>query len=60
MKPEVVFGLENAVWPAVLVNGSGVVLLTNAAAPRLSVAALHQYVILVRVVPVVNPRPVRI
>ena len=32
MKPEVVFGLENAVWPAVLVNTSGAVLLTNAAA----------------------------
>ena len=32
MKPEVVFGLENAVWPAVLVNASGAVLLTNAAA----------------------------
>ena len=32
MKPEVVFGLENAVWPAVLVNTSGSVLLTNAAA----------------------------
>ena len=31
MKPEVVFGLENAVWPAVLVNTSGAVLLTNAA-----------------------------
>ena len=31
MKPEVVFGLENAVWPAVLVNASGAVSLTNAA-----------------------------
>ncbi|MEI7535407.1 MAG: ATP-binding protein, partial [Verrucomicrobiae bacterium] len=31
MKPEVVFGLENAAWPAVLVNASGAVLLTNAA-----------------------------
>ncbi len=40
MKPEVVFGLENAVWPAVLVNGSGVVLLTNAAAKNILGAAV--------------------
>jgi len=32
MKPEVVFGLENAAWPAVLVNAAGGVLLTNTAA----------------------------
>ncbi len=32
MKPEVVFGLENAAWPAVLVDASGLVLVTNAAA----------------------------
>ena len=32
MKPEVVFGLENSAWPALLVNGSGKVLRANAAA----------------------------
>jgi two-component system cell cycle sensor histidine kinase/response regulator CckA len=32
MKPEVVFGLENAAWPAVLVDAGGVLALTNAAA----------------------------
>jgi signal transduction histidine kinase len=32
MKPEVVFGLENAAWPAVLVNAGGGVFVTNAAA----------------------------
>jgi two-component system cell cycle sensor histidine kinase/response regulator CckA len=40
MKPEVVFGLENAAWPAVLVNASGAVLLTNAATKNLFGAAL--------------------
>jgi two-component system cell cycle sensor histidine kinase/response regulator CckA len=40
MKPEVVFGLENAVWPAVLVDTSGVVLLTNAAAKNFFGTAL--------------------
>ena len=32
MKPEVVFGLENATWPALLVNTAGAVTLANAAA----------------------------
>ncbi|HEY2329065.1 MAG TPA: ATP-binding protein [Verrucomicrobiae bacterium] len=32
MKPEVVFGLENAAWPALLVGVNGNVLLTNTAA----------------------------
>ena len=32
MKPEVVFGLENAVWPALLLNARGAVLLANTAA----------------------------
>ena len=32
MKPEVVFGLENAVWPALLINAGGAVLLANPAA----------------------------
>jgi len=41
MKPEVVFGLENAAWPAVLVNVSGGVLLTNAAAKNVFGAALN-------------------
>jgi signal transduction histidine kinase len=40
MKPEVVFGLENAVWPAVLVGAGGVVSLTNAAAKNVFGAAL--------------------
>ncbi len=31
MKPEIVFGLENAVWPALLVGASGHVLRTNPA-----------------------------
>jgi signal transduction histidine kinase/CheY-like chemotaxis protein len=30
MKPDVVFGLENAAWPALLVNASGVILTCNA------------------------------
>ena len=41
MKPEVVFGLENAVWPAVLVNTGGVVSLTNAAAKNVFGIALN-------------------
>ena len=32
MKPEVVFGLENAAWPALLVNGGGAVLMFNPSA----------------------------
>jgi signal transduction histidine kinase len=32
MKPEVVFGLESAAWPALLLNAGGVVLRTNTAA----------------------------
>ena len=40
MKPEVVFGLENAVWPALLVNAAGVVMRTNAAAAGVFGAAL--------------------
>ncbi|MGA2243461.1 MAG: response regulator [Verrucomicrobiota bacterium] len=35
MKPEVVFGLENAAWPALLVNASGAILVCNAAAKKL-------------------------
>lgn len=31
MKPDVVFGLENAAWPALLVKASGVILTCNAA-----------------------------
>ena len=32
MKPEIVFGLESAPWPALLVDGNGVVIRANAAA----------------------------
>lgn len=32
MKPEVVFGLENSAWPALLVNGSGRLMRANSAA----------------------------
>jgi len=35
MKPEVVFGLDNAAWPALLVNAGGTVLMSNAAAKAL-------------------------
>ena len=35
MKPEVVFGLENAAWPAVLVSASGGISVTNAAAKNI-------------------------
>jgi two-component system cell cycle sensor histidine kinase/response regulator CckA len=41
MKPEVVFGLDNAAWPALLVNGGGGVLMFNAAAQALFGAALN-------------------
>jgi signal transduction histidine kinase len=41
MKPEVVFGLENAAWPAVLVNAAGGVFLTNAAAKNFFGTALN-------------------
>lgn len=40
MKPEVVFGLENATWPSLLVNPAGAVMLTNAAAKTVFGAAL--------------------
>jgi two-component system cell cycle sensor histidine kinase/response regulator CckA len=40
MKPEAVFGLENAAWPAVLVGASGAVFLTNAAAKNFFGATL--------------------
>jgi two-component system cell cycle sensor histidine kinase/response regulator CckA len=41
MKPEVVFGLENAAWPALLVNAGGAVLMFNAAAKTAFGAALN-------------------
>ena len=41
MKPEVVFGLENAGWPALLVNAGGAVLLANTAAKTFFGAALQ-------------------
>jgi signal transduction histidine kinase len=40
MKPEVVFGLENAAWPAVLVNVSGGIFVINAAAKNVFGPAL--------------------
>ncbi|HUC85376.1 MAG TPA: ATP-binding protein, partial [Candidatus Acidoferrales bacterium] len=40
MKPEVVFGLESAAWPALLVNASGAILMCNAAAKALFGPAL--------------------
>ena len=40
MKPEVVFGLENATWPALLVNTAGAVTLANAAAKDVFGASL--------------------
>ena len=40
MKPEVVFGLENATWPALLVNTAGAVMLTNTAAKSVFGAGL--------------------
>ncbi len=41
MKPEVVFGLENAAWPAILVGSDGAILLTNSAAKEVFGAALN-------------------
>lgn len=40
MKPEVVFGLEDAAWPALLVNAEGTVRMCNAAAKTLFGTAL--------------------
>jgi signal transduction histidine kinase len=40
MKPEVVFGLESAAWPALLLNAGGVVLRSNTAATNTFGAAL--------------------
>jgi two-component system cell cycle sensor histidine kinase/response regulator CckA len=40
MKPEIIFGLESAAWPAMLVNSSCVVLRANAAATTTFSAAL--------------------
>lgn len=40
MKPDVVFGFENAAWPALLVNAGGDVLMTNSAAKNLFGPAL--------------------
>src|ERR1039458_10447300 len=40
MKPEVVFGLENAAWPALLVNAGGAVLMFNGAAKTVFGVAL--------------------
>lgn len=42
MKPEVVFGLENAAWPALLVDAGGRVLMHNAAAKVLFGPALAE------------------
>lgn len=41
MKPDVVFGLENAAWPALLVSASGELLMTNTAAKNVFGAALN-------------------
>lgn len=41
MKPDVVFGLENAAWPALLVNAGGELLMTNAAAKNTFGAAVN-------------------
>ncbi len=41
MKPEVVFGLDNAAWPALLVSPGGVVLMSNAAAHTVFGAGLN-------------------
>ena len=40
MKPEVVFGLENSAWPALLVNTAGAVMLANTAAKNVFGAAV--------------------
>jgi signal transduction histidine kinase/CheY-like chemotaxis protein len=42
MKPEVVFGLDHAAWPALLVNAGGAVVMYNAAAKSLFGAALDR------------------
>jgi two-component system, cell cycle sensor histidine kinase and response regulator CckA len=42
MKPEVVFGLENAAWPALLVGANGDVLLANTTAKNLFGAVLNR------------------
>jgi len=41
MKPEVVFGLENAAWPCLLVNPAGAVMIANTAAKNAFGAALN-------------------
>jgi signal transduction histidine kinase/CheY-like chemotaxis protein len=41
MKPEVVFGLDDAAWPALLVNAGGTVLMSNGAAKTLFGAVLN-------------------
>ena len=41
MKQEVVFGLDDAAWPALLVNAAGTVLMANAAAKTLFGAAVN-------------------
>ena len=41
MKPEVVFGLESAAWPALLVNAGGAVLMFNTTASMVFGAALE-------------------
>ena len=41
MKAEVVFGLDNAAWPALLVNAGGAVLMANGAAKTLFGAAIN-------------------
>ena len=40
MKPEIVFGLESAAWPALLVDGNGVIMRANSAASAAFGAAL--------------------
>jgi hypothetical protein len=41
MKPEPVFGLENAAWPVFLIGASSEVLLANAAAKNIFGAVLN-------------------
>jgi len=41
MKPEVVFGLDGAAWPAILVSANGAILMSNAAAKSLFGAAMN-------------------
>ena len=40
MKPEIIFGLESAAWPTMLVSTSGIVLRANASATTMFSAAL--------------------